>query len=153
MPKTWKDTDLKTMKAHIITRLWEGESLRKILKKQEIELPARQTIYSWLNPNSTTFDETFLDYYTQAREDQADLHSESILDIARRVIKGKVDPAAGRVAIQALQWTAGKMKPKKYGDKLDISHEGEIGGSINIYHIPDNGRDKLPLNGQEEKPH
>ena len=151
MPKTWTKKELTEIKAHIIDKLWEGDSLRRIIRKQQIPLPSRQTIYSWMNPNSPTFDALFFDHYTQAREDQSDLYVDSIQEISRKVLKGKVDPAAGRVAIDALKWTAGKMKPKKYGDKLDISHQGEVGGQINIYHIPDNGRDKLPVNGQEKE--
>lgn len=158
MPKTWTTAEERApVKEHVIERLWKGESLRQIIRKYKgVTMPSRQLIYDWLNPNHENHDSLFLDQYTQAREDQADLHADIIQEIARKVMKGKVDPAAGRVAIDALKWTAGKKKPKKYGDKIDIAHSGETSNQVHIFHIPDNGRDKLKpgpdpkANGREE---
>ena len=31
--------------------------------------------------------------------------------------KGKLEPNAGRVAIDALKWIASKLKPRQYGDR------------------------------------
>lgn len=31
-----------------------------------------------------------------------------------------------QLRIRTLQWEAGKRRPKKYGDKLDLNHSGEV---------------------------
>ncbi|MCF1502182.1 hypothetical protein L0F51_00185 [Afifella sp. H1R] len=69
----------------------------------------------WLQVN-----DAFRQQYARARSEQADADADAIGDIAERVLRGEVEPNAGRVAIDALKWSAGKRKPKKYGDKLAI---------------------------------
>ena len=49
-----------------------------------------------------------------------------IQDVAEDVLKGKIDPQAGKVAISAFQWRASKLDPKKYGEKLDVNATGEL---------------------------
>jgi hypothetical protein len=47
------------------------------------------------------------------------------LEVAQRTESGLLDPQAARVAISAYQWRASKLKPKKYGDKLDVTTDGQ----------------------------
>ena len=65
-----------------------------------------------------------------ARQASADLFAERILELAEEVVAGKLDPAAARVAIDALKWTASKLKPKRYGDTQRLV--GDDGGDIEI---------------------
>jgi len=55
-----------------------------------------------------------------------------VLENINAVETGRMAPDAARVAISALQWRAGKLKPKKYGDTSRLEHTGEGGGPILI---------------------
>ena len=98
----------------ILFSIAEGNSLVRTLAEDD-ELPHYSTVTRWLREN-----EQFRANYVKAREDQADHDADKIGDIAEQVIKGKIDPAAARVAVDAYKWAAGKRKPKAYGDKLAI---------------------------------
>lgn len=107
--------------------LSEGMSLRQILKADTTGvLPAQSTVYDWL----LRFPD-FAEQYARAREEQADTNADEILEIAdERPPEFKDDK--GRVyldqtyiqwqknRIDARKWTAMKLKPKKYGDKLGL---------------------------------
>ena len=107
--------------------LSEGMSLRQILKADTTGvLPAQSTVYDWLLRYPD-----FAEQYARAREEQADTNADEILEIAdERPPEFKDDK--GRVyldqtfiqwqknRIDARKWTAMKLKPKKYGDKLGL---------------------------------
>jgi len=80
----------------------------------------------------------FCDMYTRAREEQADTLADEIIAIADEqpeiivvtdkktgaVIEHKLDGAFlqwQKNRIEARKWTAMKLKPKKYGDKLELA--------------------------------
>jgi hypothetical protein len=95
-------------------------------------MPDRATVYRWLLEQPQ-----FCDMYTRAREEQADTLADEIIAIADEspeinevrdkhgdVVDVKID--SGYVAyqkqrIEARKWTAMKLKPKKYGDKLELA--------------------------------
>ena len=108
---------------YICERLANGEGLVSICKDEK--LPHRSTVHDWLNPNHPTYQKEFADKYARARDDQADYKAEEIEDIADKVIKGDIKPDAARVAIDAKKWTASKLKPKRYGDRIDMTSGGE----------------------------
>ena len=120
----YKPNEIKKAKEVILDKLSEGESLKKILEKTH-GLPSRPIVYQWLNEEHKDYDKEFLNNYVQAREDSADLDAENIEDIAHKTLKKEYEPAAARVAIDAFKWTAGRKKPKKYGDKIDITSGGD----------------------------
>ena len=120
---------------HICTELSKGKSLRSILK--EDGMPAYQTVYVWLASNPQ-----FQDQYTRAREDQADTLADEIIAIADEVpevvpvidkrtgelIEHKLDNAFlqwQKNRIDARKWTAMKLKPKKYGDRVALTGAGD----------------------------
>jgi hypothetical protein len=114
----------------ICIRLSEGESLKEIVRSEG--MPDRATVYRWLLEQPV-----FCDMYTRAREEQADTLADEIIAIADEspeineirdkhgdVVDIKID--SGYVAyqkqrIEARKWTAMKLKPKKYGDKLELA--------------------------------
>jgi hypothetical protein len=108
----------------------DGRSLRAIA--QDEGMPARSTIFKWLSQNPS-----FADQYARAREVQADVIFEEILEIAD---DGRNDTytddegrqrtdhdviARSRLRVDARKWMAGKLRPKKYGDKLELSGDPE----------------------------
>jgi hypothetical protein len=113
----------------ICSRIAEGESLREIVKTKG--MPDRVTIYRWLLAH-----DDFRNLYTRAREDQADTYADEIIAIADEppevvavtdkhgaLIEHKLDGAYlqwQKNRIEARKWTAMKLKPKKYGDKVVV---------------------------------
>ena len=116
----------------ICTRLAGGESLRSIT--EDPTMPSRQTVYSWMNARPS-----FLDQYARAREDQADSLADEIVAIADEqpevievrdkdgnIIDHKLDSAFlawQKNRVDARKWTAMKLRPKKYGDR--VVHAGD----------------------------
>lgn len=105
--------------ASICERIALGESLRKITADDD--MPAERTVHQWLSQ-----DDSFRSKYARAREQQADTMDDRILDTANRVEAGALEPHAAKVVIGALQWRASKLKPKVYGERQTVEHEGEV---------------------------
>lgn len=114
-------------------RLVEGESLRKICLDDG--MPGKSTVFQWLEAN-----QEFADQYARAREMQADTWADEIIFIADTPVLGEktkttdkgVEVTTGdmiehrRLQVDARKWVAAKLKPKKYGEKLDIDHSGSL---------------------------
>jgi hypothetical protein len=92
-------------------------------------VPAASTIFKWLTEN-----EDFAEQYARAREAQADTLADEILDIAddgSNDYMGEDKAYDGdavqrsKLRVDARKWVAAKLKPKKYGDKLDLTSGGE----------------------------
>ena len=104
----------------ICQRMAEGQTLRKICA--EPDMPNITTVWKWANASSDLGKQ-----YAHAREAQADAQFERIGDIVDDVERGRLEPAQARTMIDALKWTAGKLRPKVYGDKAIIEGPGENG--------------------------
>lgn len=101
----------------ICDRIAKGESLRKICGAERDDfLPGQTTVYRWLRDN-----ESFAKQYARAREEQADTYADRAVDEALTA----TDAAIGRLKMDALKWAAGKLAPKKYGDKVALTGGGE----------------------------
>ena len=93
------------------------------------------TVLAWLSREPT-----FQEKYARAKDMQADLLAEEILDIAddgsndfMTIVKGdreyevenKEVTNRSRLRIDSRKWLAGKLRPKKYGDKVDLTTGGD----------------------------
>jgi hypothetical protein len=102
-----------------------GQSLRTACSHDD--MPSIQTVFTWFN----TFPE-FLEQYTRAKQEAADMMAEDILDIAddgrndwMTVYFGKNEVtmpnrevlARSKLRVDARIFLMSKMKPRKYGDK------------------------------------
>lgn len=96
----------------IVDRISNGESLRKICEGKG--MPDRSSVFRWLAD-----DEKLRDQYARARDWQADAYADDCTYIADT----EDDPQKARVMIDARKWHAGKLAPKKYGDKLTLDAE------------------------------
>lgn len=116
----------------ICERLADGESLRSICTSDD--MPNKSTVFRWL-----AADESFRDQYAQAREAQADALFDDVLEIADdarndwMVRRGEDDAGwvangehiqRSRLRVEARKWMAGKLRPKKYGEKVDLELSG-----------------------------
>jgi hypothetical protein len=97
----------------ICDRIADGESLRGICREKE--MPSTTAFMRWV-----ANDASLVERYTRARTVSGDADADDMKDIAMRVVAGEIEPNAGRVAIDALKWSAGKRRPMKYGDKISI---------------------------------
>lgn len=107
------------MAAEICARLASGRSLRSIATDED--MPAEGTIYSWLYKQKE-----FQEKYAHAREAQSDVYAEEIISIADECEPDSQKVALARLRTDNRKWVASKLKPKKYGDKLDLNHTGTI---------------------------
>lgn len=105
----------------VCERLTLGESLRQICADES--MPNRSTVIRWMGA-----DPAFATKCARARAEQADLMDDLILEVAHKCTPETA--AADRVKISAYQWRASKLNAKKYGEKLDVAHEGNV--TINV---------------------
>ena len=113
---TGRPTDYSEDLADIICeRLADGESLRNICK--EDAMPNRATIFRWLAK-----DDAFSDQYARAREEQAESYADEITEIADNDDPDG-DVQRDRLRIDARKWVSSKLKPKKYGDRIQHAND------------------------------
>jgi hypothetical protein len=122
----------KKLAEKICSLLAQGNPLTKICKLEN--MPHRYTVMRWLFETSD-FQEEFRDMYARARESQAEVLADEIIEIAddssedfifaegedkdgngakKFINKEYVKRSALRV--DARKWVAAKLLPKKYGD-------------------------------------
>ena len=112
----------------ICSKLAEGQSMRSICKEED--MPVTTTVFRWLREN-----DTFKHQYEIAKEECAELYAEEIIEIADDKSDDYIDVtddngATGatrlnsehvqrsRLRIDSRKWIASKLKPKKYGEKI-----------------------------------
>lgn len=107
----------------ICMEIMAGKSLRKICAMEG--MPGTSTVFRWLDQYPD-----FRELYARAREVQADVLADEILEIA----DSDLDPNRARVMIDARKWLAGKLRPKKYGDRVELDHKekGNQGIQVNL---------------------
>lgn len=88
----------------------------------------KATVFDWLAKHKD-----FSDRYARAKEAAADFIVEEILAIADDASNDWMETnhgpvlnaeavARSRLRIDARKWLAGKLRPKKYGDRIDVDH-------------------------------
>ena len=97
----------------ICSRIATGMSLRKVCLDDDV--PTITTFYNWLSKYPE-----LVEQYARAKEDSADADADKLDQIAEGVLVGEYDPASARVAADIIKWSAGKKRPKKYGDRTMI---------------------------------
>ncbi len=104
---------------------------------EDAHMPNIVTVYRWLQNAER---EDFRNAYIRAREKQADTLADQILTISntpvigiKKITKGEsVEIVEGdmiehrRLQIDARKWLAAKLRPKKYGEKVDVEHSGDV---------------------------
>jgi len=115
-----------------------GRSLRSILKEDE-NMPSSSTFFIWLKE-----DELKSKRYELATDLRTDILFDEIIDIAYNTEEGTttketergIEITTGdmlghrRLKIDALKWSLSKLNPKKYGERIQNEHSGEIKTTI-----------------------
>lgn len=118
----------------ICGRLADGETLREICRDES--MPSRTTVFRWLAVNSA-----FRDQYALAREIQADLWADELVEIADDgsndwITRNGIEVVdhehvtRSKLRVDARKWLMSKAAPKKYGDRVALEHAGPGGGPI-----------------------
>lgn len=137
MSQTGRPSDYSLdLAADICVRLADGESLKGICTDEE--MPSRATVFRWLSQH-----QEFQDMYARAREEQADTLADQLVSISDEVdvvvkhegegVRLALDATAvarNRLRLDARKWVAAKLKPRKYGDKVQAELTGANGGPI-----------------------
>jgi len=104
--------------ARILERLANGEGLHEICR--DVDLPAESTVRSWVVDNR----HEFAAQYARARDIGVDCRADRLRDTARAAV-GLDGPGvqAMRLVVDTEKWYLGKIAPKKYGERLDLTIE------------------------------
>lgn len=88
-------------------------------------MPTAQTVYNWLLKYPSFFEQ-----YAQACEIDADLTFDELVALSDKATAK--DAQAMKLRIDTRKWVLSKRMPKKYGDRLELEHSGEVKGSLII---------------------
>lgn len=133
----------------ICEQLADGKSLRTVCLADD--MPDKRSVFRWLRIH-----EEFSHQYARAKEESADALSDEMLDIADDGSNDWMASSDGgqdyngdhvqraRLRIDTRKWIASKLKPKKYGDKLEVGGDpsNPIKHAVEVHivdHRPDKG--------------
>jgi hypothetical protein len=115
------------MEEEILAGIVAGKAIRQVVLEGSEALPSVDTIYRRL-----ATDKGFSERYTHAREMQQDTYAEEIVAIAdglHPLFVGK-EADEKRLAIETRKWIMGKLRPKKYNDKIIAEITGKDGAPL-----------------------
>jgi len=95
----------------------KGRSLRSVCSDEG--MPAESTVRFWAIEDR----DGFAAQYARAREAQMEALGEDLLAISDNEAG---DPQRDRLRVDARKWLMSKIAPKRYGDKLDLEHSGQV---------------------------
>jgi transposase-like protein len=124
------EKDRSTTAAQVLESIRRGDSLRAACREAGI---GASTFLDWVGD-----DKELAEQYTRARETGADAEFERLLEMAdaeperteRGVDSGWVQWQ--RMRVDTMKWALSKKAPRKYGERLDLKHSGNVGLQINI---------------------
>lgn len=140
-PKMGRPTLYSEELANIICEnIATGMSLKRALEAAEAEghpVPRMAVVFRWMKENTD-----FSDKYALAQEERSEAFHEELIDIADdgrndfmedNYQEGKTPGYAlngeniqrSKLRVETRKWVMSKMKPKKYGEKLDVTSGGD----------------------------
>lgn len=132
----------------ICAELAEGKSIRTVCAPEG--KPSIQTFFRWLREK-----ESFREQYARAKEEASDALVEEMLDISDDSLPNALENItekganavvqAHKLKVDTRKWIASKLKPKKYGEKLDVTSDNKP--IPLLYAVSNNNR-----NGESPKP-
>jgi hypothetical protein len=122
----------------ICSQIADGKSMRTICREES--MPHMSTVFRWLREH-----DEFREQYVRAKDDAADAMAEDILEIADdgtndymtitkgdkeyEVVNGEAIQRS-RLRVDSRKWLMAKLKPKKYGEHVDVTSGGERIGEV-----------------------
>lgn len=103
----------------ICNQVAEGQNIIAVLESDD-RYPSWTSFRRWKNEKAE-----LSSLYVKAQQDKAEAELYEIQKV-RELLKQKlIDPASANVLIQTSKWAASKFYPKMYGEKVDITSDGE----------------------------
>jgi hypothetical protein len=137
MAKMGRPSDYSNAVADLICEKTATSSKGMVTICGELNL-SLTTVCRWLDAH-----DYFRQSYARAKEQQADFLADEIIaisdDASNDVIIGENGIQQNsefiqrsRLRVDARKWVAAKLKPKKYGDKVDVTSDGQSIAPINV---------------------
>jgi hypothetical protein len=112
----------------------EGLTLPKILN--EPDMPCMSNVMRWVHTHpefAKMYDtatqvraEVMVEEMTDISDDTSQDHLEETWNGKTYTVENKEFVQRSRLKIETRKWIASKIKPKKYGDKMQLDHEGSL---------------------------
>lgn len=125
-------------KAAIICQLLEsGQSLKRICEQPD--MPSAGTVHAWVAKRPK-----FAEIYARARDLALDRMAEEVIEIADDGSNDTYKDAQGnpridydhiqrsKLRFDARRWYLSKLAPRKYGDRVEVEHSGEVAQVIQL---------------------
>ena len=102
--------------AAILALISSGKSLRKACEQEGVP---PSTMSRWIE------EEGISEQYARAMEGRADAVFEDIIEIADNP-DPNADVQRDKLRVDTRKWAVARMAPRKYGDRLDLNHGGDM---------------------------
>jgi hypothetical protein len=119
----------------ICARLAEGRALKAVCRDDDIPVSST-AVRLWADEDKDGFASRF----AHARAVQMDALADEIIEMADNATNEDVQ--AVRLRVDARKWIMSKIAPKKYGDKLDLTHAAPDGGPVQFITIYEAKKEK-----------
>lgn len=119
----------------------KAEQVRRVLELIEDGMSERSACAE-VGISRSTFRTTALrvnsgDHYARALEALAQDQVEKAEQVIEDMRNGIIDAQQARVELDARKWFASKFLPKRYGDKAEVEHSGNVGLTVNVVRLTD----------------
>ena len=119
----------------------KAEQVRRVLELIEDGMSERSACAE-VGISRSTFRTTALrvnsgDHYARALEALAQDQVEKAEQVIEDMRSGVIDAQQARVELDARKWFASKFLPKRYGDKAEVEHSGNVGLTVNVLRLTD----------------
>jgi hypothetical protein len=104
----------------ILRRMSHGETLKRVCASNP-DFPSPATVIEWVHQDR----HNLANRYARARDRQLEAWAEEVLDKADAASTDNGAVQRDRLAVDARKWLLSKLKPEKYGDKLDVTSAGK----------------------------
>jgi hypothetical protein len=118
MPYIYTPELKAALKERIVALLFDMPP-KRVLEQEG--MPSRREWYNWMDE-----DADFCIRCARAREEYAETLLDDMQGLEDDVLDGTLDAQAAKVVISSRQWRAEKLKPRKFGPKVDLNHGGTV---------------------------
>lgn len=118
MARPYKTNSKKTPETveRFLDMIKNGRSCAQACKQPD--MPSSKTIQNWVDS-----DPVFARKYEEAKEERGNYYGELVAEVSLAGLQGKYkDSAMLRAAIDGLKWSAARMAPKAFGDRMHVEH-------------------------------
>lgn len=127
----------------ICEEISNGKHIKEVLDSSN-EYPTFQTWCNWKRANNELFD-----LYTRSIQDKSEMLIFEINQTMRDLKDNKIEANAARVIIDTYKWMASKFYPKMFGDKLDLTTDGEKIQQQAVFVVDESAKQKFANNESE----